>query len=291
VLSFCCFDEEPVLDLTDLNVLHVWVFAMSLAIILFEPTLRARSGQLVYKDVVTLAAVLTFWLHLENYCRLIIVVCALHNLMPYEVDLLEQSEVFLLYSTWLATDLLPGFLTLGVLLGLGMLINASLGVKQRALTGLLVTLVCLGHLVVGTFLAWDLLLSSLTSVLEWERGEVFYLQPRTGWTYDRAMRVGDQFEWHRERCHPYSLRFEDLYFFFLQLLVLWDLICSLICWLYLLASCFSGHGVGVSYLQVGLGILWLEQVCLAVFFVCVAVGAPTVRLLSRAPGELGCWWW
>jgi hypothetical protein len=23
LLSFCCFDEEPVLDLTDLNVLHV----------------------------------------------------------------------------------------------------------------------------------------------------------------------------------------------------------------------------------------------------------------------------
>lgn len=60
VLSFCCFDEEPVLDLTDINVLHIWILALCLCIVLFEPTLRARSGQLVYKDTVTLVAILTF---------------------------------------------------------------------------------------------------------------------------------------------------------------------------------------------------------------------------------------
>jgi hypothetical protein len=58
--SFCCFDEEPVLDLTDLNILHVWLLAVSLCVVLYEPTLRARSGQLVYKDFVTLAAIFTF---------------------------------------------------------------------------------------------------------------------------------------------------------------------------------------------------------------------------------------
>ena len=59
-VSFCCFDEEPILDLTDLNVLHIWVLVLSLCVVLYEPTLRARSGQLVYKDFVTLAAIFTF---------------------------------------------------------------------------------------------------------------------------------------------------------------------------------------------------------------------------------------
>lgn len=59
-VSFCCFDEEPILDLTDLNALHIWVLVLSLCVVLYEPTLRARSGQLVYKDFVTLAAIFTF---------------------------------------------------------------------------------------------------------------------------------------------------------------------------------------------------------------------------------------
>ena len=45
-----------------------------------------------------MVAALTFWLGLENYVRLILVVFCLHNLFPLEVDLLEQTEVLLLYS-------------------------------------------------------------------------------------------------------------------------------------------------------------------------------------------------
>ncbi len=60
LVSFCCLDEEPILDLTDLNYLHIVLLALSLCVVIYEPTLRARSGQFVYKDFVTLAAVLTF---------------------------------------------------------------------------------------------------------------------------------------------------------------------------------------------------------------------------------------
>ena len=40
LVSFLCFDEEPLLDFTDLNVLHVWVLVLSFCVILFEPTLN-----------------------------------------------------------------------------------------------------------------------------------------------------------------------------------------------------------------------------------------------------------
>ncbi len=59
-VSWCCFDEEPVLDLTDLNALHVWFLVLCVCVVLFEPTLRGRSGQFLYKDITTLVAVLTF---------------------------------------------------------------------------------------------------------------------------------------------------------------------------------------------------------------------------------------
>jgi hypothetical protein len=86
------------------------------------------------------------------------------------------------------------------------------------------------------------------------------------------------------------VRFEDLYFFFLQLFLLWDLVCSLVCWLYLLASSFDGRTVGLSYTQLGVGLLWLEHVCYAVVSVCFTLGVATLRILTRTPGELGFWW-
>jgi hypothetical protein len=61
--------------------------------------------------------------------------------------------------------------------------------------------------------------AGFSSIALWEEAEVFYLQPKTALTYDRALGLGDQFEWHRERGWPYSLRFEELYFFFFQLLL------------------------------------------------------------------------
>lgn len=86
-------------------------------------------------------------------------------------------------------------------------------------TVLLVT-VCLLHVGFAYFLAADMFLAGLSSVIEVEQAGVFYLTPKTGLTYDRAYQVADQFEWHRERVMPYSLRMEELYLFFFQLLLL-----------------------------------------------------------------------
>jgi hypothetical protein len=140
-------------------------------------------------------------------------------------------------------------------------------------------------------LAWDFLIASFSSIVEWEQAEVFYLQPRTGWTYNRALRVADQFEWHRERTSPYSLKFEDLYFFFLQLLLVWDVICSTVVWFYIFANCFMGRGLTLSYTQLSLGFLWLEHLGVALLFNTLTICASSFRTLFRAPGEFGGWWW
>lgn len=68
------------------------------------------------------------------------------------------------------------------------------------------------------------------------------------------------------------------------------MLCSLVCWLYILGASFDGRQLGVSYTQLGLGLLWLEHVFYAIFFLLVTLGVASVRLLTRTPGELGFWW-
>lgn len=191
---FCCSDEEPLLDFTDLNLLHVGVLGIAGCVVIFEPVLRARSGQLVYKDVTTLLAAFTFWLQLENYIRVILLVCSLHALLPLEVDLFEVSALWGLAATWLTSELIPACLGVGLLCGVGLFLTRSFGSKRRVLSLGALLLICLGHGVLGGYAGWDLLVGGLTSLTELEHGEVFYLSPRTGWTYDRGFRIADQFE-------------------------------------------------------------------------------------------------
>jgi hypothetical protein len=58
---FLLFDEEPVFDFSDWNVTHVLLFAVSLFVVIWENSMRARLGQWVYKDQVLLFASLTFY--------------------------------------------------------------------------------------------------------------------------------------------------------------------------------------------------------------------------------------
>jgi len=140
-----------------------------------------------------------------------------------------------------------------VLLGLVYGLNLSLGVGSAALLSVWVVALCLVHLVSIVVLGWDLAVAGLSSVTGWEEAEVFYQQPRSTLTYDRVA-GGDAFEWHRERCWPYSQRFEDLYFFFFQLLLIWDLVCGLFFWLVTLVTLLMVGGRAVSFIQVGVGL-------------------------------------
>ena len=93
-VSFCSFDEEPILDMSDLNLLHVWVLTFALLITYFDLVLRARVGQYLSKDVVLVGAAFTFVWGLENYVRVLLLVFCLHNLLPLEIDLFELIEVY-----------------------------------------------------------------------------------------------------------------------------------------------------------------------------------------------------
>jgi hypothetical protein len=87
-------------------------------------------------------------------------------LFPFEVDLYEQTEVYLLYGAWLTDELLPALLILGILLGLAFLVNLTLGLKRQQLTAGLLLGICLGHGVVGFILGWDLVVAGLSSIVE-----------------------------------------------------------------------------------------------------------------------------
>ena len=55
----------------------------------------------------------------------------------------------------------------------------------------------------------------------------------------------------------------------------------------MLAACFDGRVVGVSYTQLGLGLFWLEHLCWGVVWLGVVTGLVAFRLFLRLPGELG----
>ena len=171
------------------------------------------------KDLTSAAAAFTFAWGLENYVRLLLLVFCLHNLLPLEVDLLELIEAYQAWGAWFAAELAAGSLLLGLLLALAYGLNLSLGAGSAPMVAAGLLLLCLGHLGAALALAWDLAVTGLAGGASWEEAEIFYLQPKSALTYDRALGVGDLFEWHRERGWPYSVRFEDLYFFFFQLLL------------------------------------------------------------------------
>ena len=60
IVGFLCVDEEPLLDLSDFNLVHVGVLVLSGLAVYFDLSLRARSGQYVSKDLTVAAAAFTF---------------------------------------------------------------------------------------------------------------------------------------------------------------------------------------------------------------------------------------
>jgi hypothetical protein len=105
----------------------------------FDLSLRSRWGQYLFKDTVVSTAALTFTWGLENYIRLLLLVFCLHNLMPFEADLLETTAVYQAWGSWLAVDLLPATLLFCLLVCSVFTLNLSLasGTPLLILTQLL----------------------------------------------------------------------------------------------------------------------------------------------------------
>jgi len=214
IFSFLIFDEEPILDFSDWNSIHIWLFLISLFVVFFELTLRSRYGQYVFKDNVSLFALFSFWFGLENYIRLLLLVFSSHALTPLEIELMELIEVYQYMSGWLVTQVLAPTLCFGLMYFILFIQNKGLTNYQSRSLAYSTYVITLGLLFIFILTGWDFLVSSMSSMSSWYQNDVFYLQPKTALTYDRGLLINDQFEWHRERTWPYAMHFEDLYFFF-----------------------------------------------------------------------------
>ena len=285
--GFCVFDEEPLVDFTDLNVLHVGLFCLSLAAVVAELTTRARAGHFVHKDTLSLLAAAAFWVHLDNYVRALLLVLSFHALTPLEIDLLELVEIYHSCASWLVCEIVPPFLLISLAHTLTLGLNLALAQGRRRLQ--LGLLLCILGCLAGAqlLLVWDTLLAGLSSIIDTTEVAAFYAQPKTNLTYDQARGVTDQFEWHRERVCPFVFRFEDLYFFLFRLLLVYSLGLVLAAWLLLLADFARAAPRGLSFTQLAVGVLWLEHAWVAAVLPFLLTGAAGVRLLARTAAELG----
>jgi hypothetical protein len=284
-VSFFVFDEEPILDFSDWNSVHVWLFVVSLLVVFFELTLRSRYGQYVYKDTVSLFALFSFWFGLENYIRLLLLIFSAHALTPLEIELLELVEIYQYMSSWFVSQMLSPVLCFSLVYILLIIQNIFLGNSQLRFTAYSLYLLTFGLLLIFSLTGWDFLVSSLSSVAMWYQNEIFYLQPKTALTYDRGLLISDQFEWHRERTWPYSIHFEDLYFFFFQLLFVWNLACCLVFFFYLNLAVVGVTGLPISFTQLAVGFLFLEHILLLVSILLANFVICGLRLWLRTPSE------
>lgn len=279
------FDEEPILDFTDWNLVHVFLFTFSLMATLAELTLRARFGQHAYKDQSTLAAVLTFWFGIEAYFRAVVIVFSWHSLTPLECELFEACEVYSLAAHWLTTEILPSLFALGLALSLLLMLNLSLGWARWQVFFLQYVLLVLGLLWACVSLAWDLVLVGLSSVWADASPMTLYPQTRSSLTYDHQLSTTDRFDWHKETQLPFVARFEDLFFFSLQLFTLVSLYCALVVAGFFLLDLLQAPQRCLSYTQLSIVGLWLEHVVWAYVSIFFTFGLISYRVACRVPYE------
>ncbi len=114
--------------------------------------------------------------------------------------------------------------------------------------------------------------------------EVFYQQPRSGTVYDNWVGVVDVFDWHKATSRPHALRFEELYAFFMTLLVFVSLSIALFWWAYVGLGCFWVGPSAVSFAVLGVGLRLLDHLMLCSLWGVWALGFISFRVLLRIPG-------
>lgn len=274
MLCFFFFDEEPLLDPTDWNIVHTIFLFLALLVVVNENTVRARFGQFVYKDQVLLFATFSFWFSIENWSRLIVVFFCFHCLTPLELELIDLVDIFSGLSSWAAANLLPFWIFSGLSYVALAFVNLNVQSLNRRTTLLVLSMLFVASLLCFLTMIWDFLLSSLTSTsFACDRASLYYNNTRTPTAYDSVLGGSDFFDWHRSSSESTVIRFEDSYCFFLQLLNIVAFYAYLIVFLFLLID-FSGitgttessgmHSVSTTY--IGILMRWLDHVCL-VFFV------------------------
>ena len=217
MLVGCClasawlfYDEEPVLDLTDLGFLQSMCLLFALLSVFWENIGRAGAGFYASRDRQLGLWAVTFFVGMDAYFKLIAFGFFLHSLVPLWVDQVESTSLYayLLGSYWVTGTQVMGFLGLALLL-----LHASARIPSW-----LPLLVLLGG--GWGWMLGDVVTSSLTSSTNAgaaQRVTPYSFTP-SACTYETRM-GGAEFEWHKASVFPNTFFFLDAASFFYALLL------------------------------------------------------------------------
>lgn len=269
--------------------MHILCLFIGLISILNENRIRALFGQWVPKDLTVNQGILVFWLSLERYTVAIISISGIHFLVPLEAELFDLIEVNSFLLNWINTHVLNNWLISLLLLISIYLINLSYSwIKDECLSILLLLIIFL-LLISWINIIYDLSLNSYSS---WNISNDFfclYQTARVGTTYDNWTGVVDTFDWHKASNRATSLRFEELYTFFISLIGLVSLTINLFWWGFIGLSFIYANKLTLSYNMIGIGLRLADHLILSLSLAYLNVGFVSLRILLKIPGEFFFW--
>lgn len=287
-INYSLFLDEPFFDFSDWSAIHIICLFIGFVGIFSENKVRAMLGQWVPKDLTVMQAILSFWLTFERYTALIISFSGLHFLVPAEAELFDMVDLQAYLYAWATSTLLPVFFLILFATYLSYALNLSLSWARPTLLYFLFTCLILILLYSWFFLLCDLGLNSLSAWINTLDADVFYQQPRSGTVYDNWVGVVDVFDWHRTTSRPHALRFEELYSFFMTLLVFISVSITLFWWAYMGWGGLWGSSY-ISFAVLGVGIRLLDHLMLCSLWGVLALALTSFRVILRLPGEYFFW--
>lgn len=288
-INYSLFLDEPLFDFSDWSGIHVLCLFIGFVSIFSENKIRAMLGQWVPKDLTVMQAILSFWLTFERYTAIIISFSGLHFLVPAEAELFDMVDLQAYFYAWATTTLLPVFFLALLAAYLSYALNLALSWARPMLLNFFFVALILVLLGSWLFLLYDLGLNSLSAWINTLDSDVFYQQPRSGSVYDNWVGVVDVFDWHKATSRPHALRFEELYSFFMTLLVFISLSITLFWWAYVGLGCFWVGFSSVSFAVLGVGIRLLDHLMLCSLWGVWALAFISLRVTLRLPGEYFFW--
>jgi hypothetical protein len=289
VIGFTFSLEEPLFDMSDWNFTHVVLLTFSLLSVFTELRIRSYYGQLGIKDGQVSQGVLAFWLALERYAALILVVSGLHFLMPIEVDLYDLVDVFSVYNNLFSLSIVGAFnLGLGfTMIILVLTLGGTWGKRD-------LILMLLGGSIIVLVVAFSHLGYDYHGGVIPSQGELLdyfslYQSARAGTLFEYWGGNADVFDWHKASNKAHTVRFEELYALSVAGLGLLSLTIALVWWGYVGWDYLRRGPDALNATSLGVGRRLNEH---AIFNLLLGVWALTMaalRILTRVPIEM--WFW
>jgi hypothetical protein len=289
LVIFFFFDEEPFLDPTDWNVVHVILLLFSVLIVAWDNIIRSKLGQYVFKDLVLLNATFSFWFGLETYARLVVIVFCFHCLTPLELELVELIEVHQTLVIWYTLQIIPSLLVISLCYLLILHINYSL--NYTSVRFLLHVSILLFLLLVLNFLfmLWDFCLNGISyfNFIE-NQHNLYYNGTRCTISYNGIQNGEDLFDWHMSNTDVFSFRFEELYLFFLQLFNLVAVYTAVFIFLFFLVDMLAFYNTTTlatttlpSFTFFSVSVTWFNHIFFSFFYSHFAILLVSLRIFFK----------